>query len=34
VHRYLQTTAAAPAAVGPVAPPLASTPATGTQSAA
>jgi thioredoxin reductase (NADPH) len=34
VHRYLQTTAAAKAAAGRQHPPLASTPATGTQSAA
>jgi thioredoxin reductase len=34
VHRYLQTTAAAKAAAGRQQPPLASTPATGTQSAA
>ncbi len=34
VHRYLQTAAAAPAAAGQKMPPLASTPATGTESAA
>jgi thioredoxin reductase (NADPH) len=34
VHRYLNTTAAAPAVVGPATLPLASTPATGTQSPA
>jgi hypothetical protein len=34
VHRYLQTIAASKAAAGPQRPPLASTPATGTQLAA